>query len=308
MDADATIELKEHGFKPKSRMRNVCFTLNNYTNEQLTSIQQIEHNYIILGRELGEEKHTPHIQGYIEFKEPKYFTEVHRILFHAHIEKRRGTAKQAADYCKKEGDFYEDGIISHQGSKAPDIRDDIIAGADIKDIVQKYPEEFMKYSSGIEKMIDIIQDKKKIPVKPIILDQWEKDIITFLSNTVPDRLIYWIADKKGRHGKSTFIDYIDYNYESVLCLNNAKTADIGHAWNGEKIILFDFPKSSEDHINYEIIEMLKNGRVFSPKYGSKPKHYEKPYVICFSNTTPDFTKLIPDRWHVVDISDLPQHI
>lgn len=51
---------------------NYCFTLNNYTKEELFKIQKvIEENvfvYICWGYEIGKENKTPHLQGYFELK------------------------------------------------------------------------------------------------------------------------------------------------------------------------------------------------------------------------------------------------
>lgn len=80
-----------------------CFTLNNYSVEELSSICSIcsvECRYAIIARETGE-KGTEHLQGYIEFKtkrRPKNVFGNARI----HWEKARGTKEQNITYCKKD--------------------------------------------------------------------------------------------------------------------------------------------------------------------------------------------------------------
>ncbi len=82
-----------------------CFTLNNFTEEEISSIVPvIKHNCrkAIVAKEIGESG-TPHLQGYLEFNKkmrPKgIFCE--RI----HWEKAKGNAQQNYDYCSKDGDI-----------------------------------------------------------------------------------------------------------------------------------------------------------------------------------------------------------
>lgn len=97
-------------------VRNFCFTLNNYTQEEEDDIKKIHHEYIIYGKEIGEEG-TPHLQGYIELTKKMRFSSVKKLMPRAHIEARRGTQQQAIDYCKKEGNFIELGICKNQGHR-----------------------------------------------------------------------------------------------------------------------------------------------------------------------------------------------
>lgn len=67
--------------------------------------------YVVNGNEVGEEG-TKHIQGYVKFAHPITFSRAKQFLGdRAHIEMQRGNDCQAAEYCKKEGDFWEYGKV-----------------------------------------------------------------------------------------------------------------------------------------------------------------------------------------------------
>ena len=81
-----------------------CFTLNNYTEEDLSSIKsvfEVECDLIVVGMEEGKEG-TPHLQGYVEFKRKlrPLSLGLNRGI---HWEKSKGTRKQNFDYCRKQG-------------------------------------------------------------------------------------------------------------------------------------------------------------------------------------------------------------
>lgn len=89
-----------------SRSRDWCFTINHWTIDDEAQVQRLPYKYLVYGRELGRQG-TPHLQGYISLHHAKTFETMKLMLPRAHIEKRRGTQKQAADYCKKDGNFVE---------------------------------------------------------------------------------------------------------------------------------------------------------------------------------------------------------
>lgn len=105
---------------PAYQLRNACFTLNNYTDEQVISVKEwcTEYcTYAVIGKEVGKQG-THHLQGYLELRARKSFKVVLNALFKAHIEPRRGTAEQAADYCKKDdADAWQVGEMSKQGAR-----------------------------------------------------------------------------------------------------------------------------------------------------------------------------------------------
>lgn len=97
---------------------NVCFTINNYGDDDLNDILALREfcHYVIIGFEVGEQG-TPHIQGYCELLKKTRTTTFSKILKRSHNEPRRGTQSQAINYCKKENDFVEHGVPKCQGQR-----------------------------------------------------------------------------------------------------------------------------------------------------------------------------------------------
>ena len=94
-----------------SRSNRWVFTLNNYTNDEESHIQDIECKYLVYGREVGEQG-TPHLQGYVIFNKRIMMTRAKNLISQrAHVEKQRGKNQEAADYCKKDGNFFEKGEL-----------------------------------------------------------------------------------------------------------------------------------------------------------------------------------------------------
>lgn len=94
---------------PSPKSRGWCFTINNYTQDEIDAIAANEPNfrYCLIGKEVGEEG-TPHLQGYVSFKNAVRFESVKAVVGQrAHIEIARGNVEQNFKYCSKEGDIVE---------------------------------------------------------------------------------------------------------------------------------------------------------------------------------------------------------
>ena len=90
------------------RSRGWVFTINNYGPTDLARLRNLRCKYIVYGFERGQSG-TPHIQGFVTFNHQRPRSAVSRDLVRAYVAPQRGTAEQAIEYCKKEGDFIERG-------------------------------------------------------------------------------------------------------------------------------------------------------------------------------------------------------
>lgn len=109
---------KGDGKKPghDARARDFRFTWNNYTVATEEFLATIDCQYICYGREVAPTTGTPHLQGYIYFKNARKWSTVQKKLKGADIGHCDGTPEQNIKYCQKDGDFHERGIRpkSHQ--------------------------------------------------------------------------------------------------------------------------------------------------------------------------------------------------
>lgn len=123
-----------------SRSRAYCFTINNYTDDDLAQLHQAadEAQYVIVGKEVGENG-THHLQGYIYYKDAKTFTSVKKKLTRAHIEVSKGSPEDNKRYCSKQEVYLEKGTLPKQGART-DIEKvvvDLKDGANMRCIVDK---------------------------------------------------------------------------------------------------------------------------------------------------------------------------
>lgn len=156
-----------------SQSRYWCATLNNFDEEDFVFAtilcERRIHGltYGIVGREIGEAG-TPHLQCYFEFDRRKKFTTVKKIFGKYHLETRRGTAEEASEYCKKDGDYVEFGSIteSKQGQRTDldRIADLIQEGATRREIAKLYPTTFMRMYRGIDALISIYRRRTNVSV------------------------------------------------------------------------------------------------------------------------------------------------
>jgi len=92
--------------------------------------------------------------GFINFKSKREFSFIKRLIGDtAHIEPSKGNDKQNQEYCSKTTDYWEFGVPLTQGQRTDleSVVNKIRGSGSIAEVVQEFPETYIKYHRGIEK-------------------------------------------------------------------------------------------------------------------------------------------------------------
>lgn len=118
-----------------------------------------------------------------------------------------------------------------------------------------------------------------------------------------DRELIWIYDPIGNSGKTTFCKELGLHHDAA-CFANAGKKDLAFAYDDQPIICFNLTRTTTDRVNYESMEALKDGLLFSAKYGSETKIRSKcPSMVIMSNTMPNLESMSDDRWCIFELKE-----
>lgn len=118
---------KYHEDDDGERHRGWYWTYNNYTEAGtatlVTLFEAKKLTYLVFGKEIAPTTGTPHLQGYLYFKNECSWKVVKKTLIRQiSFKPADGTPEENRTYCIKDGDFQEYGIMPKKG-KRTDISD-----------------------------------------------------------------------------------------------------------------------------------------------------------------------------------------
>lgn len=239
-----------------------CFTLNN-PNLPEDALQFTGHPRVldyVIQEEVGESG-THHLQGYLRFKSKVRPLSLFKTTA-IHWEKTRSIEASKA-YCS--------------------------------DAEKRKPGGQLWQNCLPEPIIDYLDGKELYP--------WQLKVTNILKEERDPRTIHWIWEPIGRTGKSSFARHLIIKQEPcTVTFVTGSAKDVKYAISQmkevPKAVLVDYVRSQENFISYQMLEEVKNGLFFSPKYEAAMKVFNPPHLIIFANFPPEFTKLSLDRWKV----------
>lgn len=294
--------------------KNWCFTLNNYSDDDILRLNELVTTdtrvaYLIYGKEVAASG-TPHLQGYLSLKSKLRLVQVKVIIgSNPHLEVARNV-NASVEYCKKDGNWKEFGtrLQNRQGvrSDLDEFKEAVKGGMlSLAQIREHHSDVYAKYHRFC---LEYVADNyPEVVIPDHELRPWQQNLKTKLELEPDRRKVIFIVDEVGNSGKSWFAHYYTKLIgETCQVMLPGRKADMAYALKpGLKVFFLDAPRSKQgEYIQYDFLEDLKNGYVFSTKYESRIKKYEPMHIVVNMNENPDRTKLSADRYDIIQIRQL----
>lgn len=136
---------------------------------------------------------------------------------------------------------------------------------------------------------------------------WQEKVIEMIEKEPDDRTVHVII-KRGNVGGSTLAKYLHMHGKArrIPCMDNMKElmqcvlgAPAAPAY------FVDLPKGIDAYKLrgfFTGIEEIKNGYAYDPRHKWKENYYEPAHVFVFTNSMPDTSTLVIDRWKLWEIN------
>ncbi|QSX73080.1 replication-associated protein [Delphin virus 3] len=281
------------------RIRRWSLTLNNPTAEEWKAVRTIPLGNVtraIFANETGEEG-TPHIQGFIHFKNAKSLTATKKFLGSNrwHLEISRGTDFENWTYCTKQDEnavmFGDEPIEGDDLSVWARIVQHIDDGMTTNEIIRRYPETAMRCITAIEKYrLDV--DRQNAG--------WRDVETTYIHGSTGCGKTRYVMEK--------------YGYKNVYRATDKKNPFDMYA--GQDVIIFEEFRSTykiEDMLNW-----LDGYPIELPaRYANKMAKFTKVYLLSnwtfyeqyervqeqYSSTWDAFVRRIDHLWDESELKD-----
>jgi len=281
-----------------SQVRRWCFTLNNYTPEEIAKLQNLSDRvtYIIFGKEIAPTTGTPHLQGYLELKAKTRVGGVKELLGCArvHLVVARGTAEENTTYCSKEAtDVYTRGAPYNQdgGETEKERWEEARESAKRGELDAIPAHMYVRCKRAFDEIARESVKRQKaadFSRQDWVVTEWQQRVLDILTGPSDPRSICFLIAPPG-YGKSEFIahviDFIPKCWHTALC---KKGDDMRHLlckldYNPTSVV-FDCPMATQcSDVDWSFIEELKNGFVVSGKYEGSAMKFNRPTIFFFCN-------------------------
>jgi hypothetical protein len=155
------------------------------------------------------------------------------------------------------------------------------------------------------KQADIIESYSKIKWGSIG-NLFQKTVLDICKTKPHPRNIYIVEDLGGDNGKSFLCGYINTQYDVLLV--DGKPDNVYYQLSqmcdegcDPKILILDVPRESQDYLQYNTVEKLKNGLVNSGKYESRKVNIRPPHIFIFTNFAIKTDLWTSDRIKYIDV-------
>lgn len=153
-----------------------CFTLNNYTEQDIEMLKHFKCKYIIFGKEIGEKTETPHLQGFIQFASNYRFNSLKKLNPRISWRPRSdvSTEEFAANYCIKGKEIFEKGEFMNQKEKGKCGREYWQEQVELAKVDPDLcdPKLQLTHGPNLDRIYERAQKKRKLEHLSVLRNEW----------------------------------------------------------------------------------------------------------------------------------------
>lgn len=138
--------------------------LNNYTEEELTCLSQLDCPELVIDKEVGEEG-TPHLHIYLRLEKRQYLSYLKKISERAHWEVVRDRAA-CIEYCSK-GEIVLKRLLTKPSRPKLSHAIACLQSEGLAGVAREYPCQFVQYSRGLQALQYAIIESEEKPVPKV---------------------------------------------------------------------------------------------------------------------------------------------
>ncbi len=230
-----------------------------------------ESGYLVFGREFAPTTGTRHLQGYFRFKNARTMDGIKSLLGvefgGIHLEAAKGSARQNRQYCTKDDDFEEFGLLPSQGRRTDllNIQAKINEGVSDREIAREHFTQWVIYRRSFAAYRDLVSESD-VRIAPSVYVLWGDP------GCGKTRFVYEFA---GSRGQELF-----------------RVPDPGLRWfdgyEGQPLALIDDYRGGSDYSF--LLQVLDRYPLRVPVKGGFVS-WRPRYIFVTSNNS-------PDSWHI----------
>jgi len=161
----------------------------------------------------------------------------------------------------------------------------------------------------IEKEIfDKLREELMKEYESITWKKWQNDILN-LADKEPDNFVHWYYDKKGNSGKSYLCKYIACAKDNMIVSNGEKKILVKQIDEfiknkiNPRLIIIDVPRGQMNKINYDLLNDIKNGLIYSTGYKNSNVIFDKVNLVVLTHTEPNKDVINEDKYKIYNIDN-----
>lgn len=292
------------------RVRRWTFTVNNpvFCVDYFKLFEQDGPTKFVFGTEVGSSG-TRHLQGYIEYRNPKVFRQMCNIT-PAHWEPARGSSFQNYRYCIKDGQYqlYGDwdnecgrhrrGNVSGKALEVKSVLRELLSDSPGN---AKIRPVYLHHKRSYDELVFEIRESQVrysrfLELRNAECFEWQRSCIEHV-RLQNNRQICWYYDSIGGKGKTFLAHIFHFCYKFDLFNGITNTRDITMMISDDCLgFVIDVTRSDKTQFSYSTLESLKNGFIMTGKYQGIKRYFKPKPVIVFANFEPDRSALSSDRF------------